>query len=487
LSAGCRGFSLQTVEEDRAVELLERVGESLDWPVHTWSAASGVDGDRRGPPLSELFARLHHSIDDALWVVLDGIAALEGPAAVRALRELSQRDRGPAVVLVDPGVTFGATTLAERVPELEILSLPPPGQSELAERLRWIASVLETSGYRGAEDRLHLAASGLARASVGLPRRAFDRLVAEAVLEHGPDPMAIERFITHAKPTALDRTGLLNAVRPTAPDELGGLALFKTWLQRRALALDPRAPEAGICDPRGVLLLGVQGCGKSLAARVCASVLGVPLVRLEPGRLFGGTVGESEANLRRATEAAEGIAPAVLWLDEIDKGLVGTDGASSDAGTAARVLGGLLTWLQERTRPVFVVATANRVDTLPPELLRRGRLDEIFFVDLPDAHDREAILRVHLHTVPARRSSTPPSLGDPWPAFAEIVHHAEGFSGAEIESALIEARLAAFAEQRDLCASDLATAIASMVPLSVTRAESIHALRRWAETRARPA
>jgi SpoVK/Ycf46/Vps4 family AAA+-type ATPase len=198
-------------------------------------------------------------------------------------------------------------------------------------------------------------------------------------------------------------------------------------------------------------------------------------------------VGQSEANLRATLALVERLAPVVLWLDEIDKGLAGSEGAHSDAGTAARVVGGLLTWLQERQEPVFVAATANRVDTLPPELLRRGRLDEIFFVDLPDAEQREAILQVHLEHVPRRRLGRVPPCADPWPAFAAVIRTAEGFSGAEIEAALVEARLDAFADGRPLAADDLRRAVAATVPLSRTRAESIAALRAWAAERARRA
>jgi SpoVK/Ycf46/Vps4 family AAA+-type ATPase len=203
-------------------------------------------------------------------------------------------------------------------------------------------------------------------------------------------------------------------------------------------------------------------------------------VRLEPGRLFGGTVGASEANLRRMLHVAERAAPIVLWIDEIDKGFAGSEGAASDAGTAARVLGGLLTWLQERAEPVFVVATANRIDALPPELLRRGRLDEIFFVDLPDADEREAILRVHAAESRARAKKS-------HPAFAALVRAAEGRSGAEIAAAVAEARLRAFADGRALEPSDLQAALEQIIPLSVVRAEEIAALRAWAARRARRA
>jgi len=484
LRAGARGVLLQTTEEDRALEALEAVAERLGWPTHSWSAATGVD--HAGPrPLPELLAELAGHTREALWVLLDAGAGLEAPALRRALRELCQRERGPAVVLVElPGPT--ATRLAE-IPELLVELLPPPDLAELTHHVEWIAGVLAEHDHPDARERLHPHAAALARAALGLPRHALDRLLAEGVLEHGPEPEALRRHLARAKAPALDRDGMLEPVPAVSPDELGGLPALKAWLERRALALDPAAQRAAIPPPRGVLLLGVQGCGKSLAARVSAEILGLPLVRLEPGRLYGGTVGQSEANLRATLTLVERLAPVVLWLDEIDKGLAGTDGAQSDAGTAARVVGGLLTWLQERREPVFVAATANRVDTLPPELYRRGRLDEIFFVDLPDADAREAILRVHLEHVPRRRLGQVPPCADPWPAFAAVIRTAEGFSGAEIEAALVEARLAAFAEARPLGADDLHRAVQATVPLSRTRAESIAALRTWARERARRA
>ncbi|MCX4243214.1 AAA family ATPase [Paraliomyxa miuraensis] len=484
LRAGVRGVLLQTPEEDRALEVLEHVAERLHWRLHTWSAASGID---HGKPraLADLLHELQGHTDDALWVLLDAGAGLESPPLRRAVRELTQRERGPAVVMVEPpGPSI--STLSS-IPELVVEALPPPDLEELAQHIAWVADLLAEHDHPDARERLHPHASALARAALGLPRQAVDRLLAETVLEHGPDPDALRRTIAARKPSTLDRSGMLEVCEPVPPQALGGLPRLKAWLHRRALALDPAARQAAIPAPRGVLLLGVQGCGKSLAARVSAHILGLPLLRLEPGRLFGGTVGESEANLRRTLALVERLAPAVLWLDEIDKGLAGTEGAASDAGTAARVVGGLLTWLQERQQPVFVAATANRVDALPPELLRRGRLDEIFFVDLPNAEQRQEILRVHLEHEPRRILGGAPPCADPWPAFASAIADADGWSGAEIEAALVEARLDAFAEGRPLAAADLRRAVEATVPLSRTRAESIGALRAWASERARPA
>jgi MoxR-like ATPase len=488
LKAGTRGVAIATDDEVRAVALLEDVGRDLGWPVHTWSSAAGLDGGGSPRVFAELMATLRSRRDDAIIiVVLDALAAIiprgaGEAAALRTLRELCQRSAGPAVVLVDPDGVHEAADLGARIPELWVEALPLPDRDELLARLDSIATALEESGWANARTRMSASGEALARAGLGLPAHAFERMLAEAVIAHGPDPEALERALSSAKPRAIVRGSALEHLAPGSTDEIGGLDVLKGWLALRRRALAPEARAAGIPFPRGVLLLGVQGCGKSLAARACAGVLGLPLLRLDPGRLFGGTVGASEANLRRMLHVADRAAPAVLWIDEIDKGFAGSEGAASDAGTAARVLGGLLTWLQERTQPVFVVATANRIDALPPELLRRGRLDEIFFVDLPDADEREAILRVH-----AAESHAPARRGATVDGFAALVRAAEGRSGAEIAAAVADARLRAFADGRTLTPADLAAALDEIIPLSVVRAEEIAALRTWAARRARRA
>ncbi len=501
LRAGARGLLLRTDDEARAVRLLEALGEELGWHVHTWSATAGSDGSGTPSPLPALLRQLCGRREPVLWLLLDPPA---DPLAVRALRELAQGPApGAAVVLIgEPAVAYG------QIPELADHTLPRPSLAELAALASHEAIALRRAGHPGPADSLDRAAvaanadlspktaapglssgtdPGLARLALGLSEHAARRLLREAALAGGGDDRRAAARLLVGKAEALHRGALLELVEPVPEDMLGGLDELKRWLHRRALALRPAARAAAIPDPRGVLLVGVQGCGKSLAARVCAQILGLGLVRLEPGRLFGGTVGESEANLRRLTQAAERLAPVVLWIDELDKGLAGSEGAASDAGTAARVLGGLLTWLQERDRPVFVVATANRVDALPPELLRRGRLDETFFVDLPGPEDRAAIARIHLVAAAQRRLGAAPPLADPLPDFLELARGADGLSGAEIEGAITEARLDAFAESRPLAAADLARGLAATIPLSRSRAPEIAGLRAWAERFARHA
>lgn len=479
LQAGARGLVLRTDDEPRALRLCEELGERLDWPVHTWSAAAGRDGLGAPEPLAELLRGLLRDPEPGLWVLFDPPAG--DVAALRALRELAQRSAGPAVVVVgEPAPALAA------IPELERVDLPPPSAGELVALVEDLADELRISGRAAPAAALARRAPELAAAALGLGEAPARRILRAAALA-AADERALLPELAARKAAALRRDGLLERVEPVPSDMLGGLAGLKRWLARRALALRPEARAAAIPDPRGVLLVGVQGCGKSLAARAAADALGLGLLRLEPGRLFGGTVGESEANLRRVTAIAERIAPVALWIDELDKGLAGSEGAASDAGTAARVLGGLLTWLQERTRPVFVVATANSVARLPPELTRRGRLDEIFFVDLPDADERAAIAEIHLDLAPRRRLGAAPPLADPLQDLVALVRAADGLSGAEIEGAIVEARLDAFAEQRPLAAADLARALASTVPLSRSRAAEIAALRAWASAAARRA
>lgn len=487
LAAGVRGVFVATREEGRALEFVEDAASSIGWPVHTWSAASGVDNGGRRVPLAELLTELLASAEEHVWVLLDPTASLSDPATLRAFREVAQRSRGPSVVAIDPRDIVLDVPITTRIPEVVSLPLPPPDLAELEATVRWAGEALAAGDFPDAATVLDEAAASIARAALGVPRAGLERILAEGVLEVGVDPEALARFVRAQKPKLVDTAGWLEPIAAVPANELAGLDAYKDWLRQRTHALDPRAAASGIRAPRGALLCGVQGCGKSLAARATADILGVELFRLEPGRIFGGVVGLSEANLREILQTADAMAPIVLWLDEIDKGLAGLEGTRSDGGTAARVVGGLLTWLQERTRAVFVVATANRVDRLPPELLRRGRLDEVFFVDLPGPQARAQILDVHLQQVPARQLGQIPKLAEPAERFAAVARSADGFSGAELEAALVEARLEAFAAGRALAPADLERALAATVPLSVTRSESIDALRSWASHRARSA
>jgi SpoVK/Ycf46/Vps4 family AAA+-type ATPase len=259
-------------------------------------------------------------------------------------------------------------------------------------------------------------------------------------------------------------------------DDVGGLDELKAWLGKRGAAFSEKAHSFGLPAPRGVLLLGVPGCGKSLTAKAVGAAWNLPLLRFDVGSVFGKYVGESEANLRRALRAAEAVAPCVLWVDELEKAI--SSGRGEDGGTTLRILGAFLSWLQEKSTPVFVVATANNVESLPPELLRKGRLDEIFFVDLPSECERRAIFAIHLR-----------KHGRDVEAFEveALAQNSAGYSGAEIEQAVIAALYDAFDEQREVATCDVLHNLQAMVPLSITMQEEVAALRTWASTRARAA
>jgi SpoVK/Ycf46/Vps4 family AAA+-type ATPase len=260
---------------------------------------------------------------------------------------------------------------------------------------------------------------------------------------------------------------------------VAGLDNLKQWLSKRSLAFSDRAAEFGLPAPKGVLLLGVQGCGKSLCAKAASSLWKLPLLRLDIGRMFGSLVGSSEENMRRAVQTAESIAPAILWIDEIDKAFAGTQGSSgSDGGTSSRVFGTFLTCLSEKTAPVFVIATANDISNLPPELLRKGRVDEIFFVDLPSDLERREVFRIHLR----KRGRDPDQFN-----LDELARLSDGFSGAEIEEAIISGLFDAFSKGCDLNTDILKTGLAETVPLSKTMSEELNRLRNWAQGRARSA
>jgi SpoVK/Ycf46/Vps4 family AAA+-type ATPase len=290
----------------------------------------------------------------------------------------------------------------------------------------------------------------------------------------GADDIA---HVIAAKKAIVEREGVLEYYPAEETlDDLAGLDGLKAWLaKRRNIVTDPkRAAAFGLTFPKGILLIGVPGCGKSLCARAVASEWGLPLLRLDPGSLYNKYIGETEKNLRRACSTAERLAPVVLFIDEIEKAFAG---GGEDGGVSQRVLGSFLAWLQDRRANVFTVATANDVSRLPPELLRKGRFDEVFFVDLPTAVERRAIVTIHL-----RRRNRAAGGFD----VDAIASAADGFSGAEIEQAIVAALYTAFAEERQLTTDGILAEVRATRPLSVTMAERVAALRAWAATRAVP-
>jgi MoxR-like ATPase len=313
-------------------------------------------------------------------------------------------------------------------------------------------------------------ATALTGMTLNQARQALARVAIEDGRLHAGD---LPRLVD-LKARALKDDGLLEYWPPADnPAELGGFASLRRWLDRARIGFSPEAAAMNITPPRGVMLVGVQGCGKSLAAKFVARSWGLPLLKLDMGRLFDKYIGESEKNFRRAIATAEGLAPAVLWLDEIEKALA-TGSGEGDGGLGRRMFGSFLTWLQEKEAEVFVVATANDLSALPPELLRKGRFDEIFFVDLPDPDERQQIFRIHL----ALRNQNPAAFD-----VAALSRTAEGFSGAEIEQAVISAALQALHERRPLDTEIVTREIGATVPLSRSRAEDVATLRAYAAER----
>jgi SpoVK/Ycf46/Vps4 family AAA+-type ATPase len=289
-------------------------------------------------------------------------------------------------------------------------------------------------------------------------------------------------FIIKEKEQVIRKSGHLEYYHPKASlDDIGGLDNLKSWLKRRRQSFTKDAREYGLETPRGVLLLGLPGTGKSLAAKAVANAWSLPLLRLDMGKIYGGIVGQSEANIRSALQTAEALAPSILWVDEIEKGLSGMQSSgSTDGGTTSRVLGTFLTWMQEKEKPVFVVATANHIAQLPPELLRKGRVDEIFFVDLPVQSDRKDILSIHLKRRDRLDDFSEAELN-------ELAETSMGFTGAELEEAVKEAMFLAFDAGHQLCKKDVLAAIHGTSPLSQTMGEMIEGTREWAKGRAVPA
>jgi len=360
-------------------------------------------------------------------------------------------------------------------PELEkdvtVIDMPLPAESEY----RTVLDELLNSVKDNPRVVIDLDDDGrdeLIKACQGLTKAEAENALARTIVSRGRLDGEDVRAILAEKEQIIRKSGILEYTATVETfDEVGGLANLKRWLKRRN--------EAFSQNPRGVLLVGVPGCGKSLCAKAVAAAWRKPLLKFDIGRVFAGLVGESEANMRKALTVAEGVAPAVLWIDEMEKGLSGASGGGGDSGVSTRVFGSLLTWMEEKEKPVFVVATANDITKLPPELLRKGRLDQIFFVDLPGPRERAEILAIHL----SRRQRDPADFD-----LAAIVRATEEFSGAELEQIVEEGLFEAFdTQEKRLTTEHMLRASRQTVPLARTRATEIENLRRWASENCMPA
>lgn len=324
----------------------------------------------------------------------------------------------------------------------------------------------------------------LAKAALGLTLHEAENAFARAMVMDGKLDINDVDVILDEKRQTIRKSGILEDIKSDLNiDDIGGLQNLKRWLIKRNKSWLDSAAHYGLPAPKGVLITGVPGCGKSLLAKSVSAMWQVPLLRLDIGKIFAGIVGSSEENMRRAIQTAEAIAPCVLWIDEIEKGFSGVSGPSGDSGTTSRIFGTFLTWMQEKTKPVFVVATANNIALLPPEMMRKGRFDEIFFVDLPTRVERKEILKLHL----TRRLKHPDVIGNfmiDENSLEKLAEATEGFVGAEIEQIVISGLFDAFYENRSVTLQDFERARELTVPLSITQAEHIQSLRAWANVRA---
>ena len=323
----------------------------------------------------------------------------------------------------------------------------------------------------------------LARAAQGLTLQEAENAFARAIVERGCLDKDSRDIIVEEKRQIIKKTGVLEYIQSDLNlDDVGGLGNLKKWLLKRNKSWQAQAAKYSLPAPKGVLITGVPGCGKSLTAKAISAMWKLPLLRMDVGKIFSGIVGSSEENMRNAIKTAEAAAPSILWIDEIEKGFSGVSG-SGDGGTSTRVFGTFLTWMQEKKNPVFVVATANNIHALPSEMMRKGRFDEIFFVDLPTTAERKAIFKVHL----TRRLKDKDVRGTfDWDdeALRYLADKTEGFVGAEIENVVISGLFEAFCENRSIRMEDFDKAIVNTVPLVVTQAEQISAIRAWANVRA---
>lgn len=488
IRSGYPMISLETADEERAMRLIRLTAESLSRPVAEWSLTRGLwlSGDPANPKnqaalpgkAAPALEYLRQSATKGLFVFHDLGPHTRDAHVYRLLRDLQQtgQEKKTTVILLE------SAPLAPEIRRLAVrYELGWPTTEELEQTVK-------DTYQRVRNESLHEVTSRITKREMeqlvqtlrGLTCKEVERIIATAIYHdyslRGDD---IPRIV-EAKRQLLGSAGCLESVAADfSPEDIGGLDNLKRWLKQRRGGFTQQGKDFGLLPPRGVLMLGVQGCGKSLCAKVVAADWKMPLLRLDPGILYQKYIGESESRLRDALAQAEAMAPAVLWVDEIEKAFASASSSdSSDGGLSQRMFGTLLTWMQDHRHPIFLVATANDISRLPPELMRKGRFDEIFFIDLPTAESRERILGIHL----TRRGRDPAEFD-----LAGLAAETEGFNGAELEELVKSSLYAAFAESEPLADRHLAGEIAKTKSLATIMPERIRQLREWAKDRCVPA
>jgi AAA+ superfamily predicted ATPase len=472
-------IAVESNEEPQIVKLIREIGAKRQCAVLRWTVTEGLQAfnpadqpEQSVLKSSEALGFMKTSAKNSMFILLDFHPYLEDAVHVRHLKDfaLNYTRHYSTAVLVGHTV---------RVPEelrpfTGYFRLPLPTLDELRRIVYDTAAEWGAQHGRRDVQTTNKALELLIRNLGGLTTTDARRLALKAIDDDGAITESDVPEVMHAKYELLGRESPLSFEYETAKfSDIGGMARLRQWLEvRKTFFVD--GAQANLDPPRGVLLLGVQGCGKSLAAKAAAGILGVPLLRLDFGVLYNKYYGETERNLRKAFETAEVMSPCVLWMDEIEKGLSVSD---DDDGLSRRILGALLTWMSERRKPVFVVATANDITRLPPEMVRKGRFDEIFFVDLPSVSSRRNIFEIHL-----RKRRLDPTQFD----LDALMKATEGFSGSEIEQAIVSAMYTSHAQGRTLSQTDLLAEIQQTRPLSVVMSENVSAIREWAAGRTVP-
>lgn len=462
---------IPTREEERVENTIAEIAKKQgNRGIYIWDFVDGYTGNpndtgfgKRNPLQAlELVEKLPATAP-AIFILRDFHRFLEDVAISRKLRNLAKllKSQPKNLVLISSDVA-----IPEELSEvLTVLEFPLPNQAEIATEVQRLLGATGESLPRNTLDEI-------VRCCQGLSIERVRRVLAKAIATHGKLEVNDLELILQEKRTIIRQTQILEFYPATEQiSDIGGLDNLKEWLLRRGSAFSEQARQYGLPHPRGLLLVGIQGTGKSLTAKAIAHHWHLPLLRLDVGRLFGGLVGESESRTRQMIQLAEALAPCILWIDEIDKAFGGFD-SKGDAGTTSRVFGTFITWLAEKTSPVFVVATANNIQALPPEILRKGRFDEIFFVGLPHQDERRAIFEVHLSRL------RPHNLKNY--DLDRLAYETPDFSGAEIEQSLIEAMHIGFSQNRDFTNDDILEAVSQIIPLARTAAEQIEFLQAWA-------
>jgi len=474
IRAGYPGLYLVSHEEQRVNLEMKSIAKELKYNLVLWSAVDGlVDTAKNSAtpandPLEALLA-VREMKEKTIILLRDFHLHLidPNPILIRQLKDVLQEAKTKFKTLIILGCRLVLPPELER--EITVIEFALPGKEELRVVL---TGIMESAGIQSIEqetrDKAIDAATGLTTIEA---ENAFALSVVESK-DINPEIVARE------KAQAVKNNGLLELVETKESlESIGGLDLLKEWLLKRRNAFSQKAIEYGLPTAKGLLIIGISGTGKSLTAKATAKVFGVPLLKLDAGKIFAGLVGQSESNLRSVIQTAEAIAPCCLWIDELDKGFSGTKSSNStDGGTSSRVFGSFISWMQEKKAPVFVVATANDVSQLPPEMLRKGRFDELMFVDLPNQTEREAIWGIQI-----RKYGRNPADFD----LVQLARATEGLTGSEIESVFADALFLAFDSDREPSDLDVAGVLTDFVPLSKLMAEQINGLRGWAKGRAR--